>query len=148
MLAAVVAAFDRLDAETQVIVALRWHQELPLDVAAKQLGISVERARRLHDAGVREIHQAMLRQVQAEGIGPRQPALPLPPVWVRSGDCCRAGEAGGRVKRCGDCGELLPVEAFSWRDRAKGYRVPYCPPCVSIRAGAAYSKRREAALTA
>ena len=91
-----------------------------------------------------EIHQALLRSVQDEGTAPRRPAPPLPPVHIRSADTCHAAEAGARVKRCADCGKSLPVEAFSFRDREKGYRVPYCPPCASGRAGAAYSRRRAA----
>lgn len=63
MLAAVVAAMDALPADQQVILALRWHQEIDLPVIAKQLGVSVARVKQLHDAAVTAVHQALLAAV-------------------------------------------------------------------------------------
>jgi RNA polymerase sigma factor (sigma-70 family) len=140
------AAFDALPAVQQVLLAHVFHQELDITVAAKAVYLEPADARRQLEQAVTAVHQALLQSVQDEGTGPRRPAPPPPPVrMIRSGDCCHAAEAGARVKRCPDCGELLPIGAFSWRDRAKGYKVPYCPPCASGRAAVAYVKRRKAA---
>jgi hypothetical protein len=146
VLAGFAVAFDSLPAVQRVLLALVYHQELDITVAAKEARLEVPEARRQLEAAVCEIHSALLRAVQAEGTGPRRPAPPLPPVLVRSADCCHAAEAGVQVKRCADCGKLLPGGAFSWRNREKGHRVPYCPPCASARAGAAYVKRKAARL--
>ena len=135
--------FDGLPAIQQVLLSLVFHQDRTVREAAEQLGLSQGDARRLHDSAVTTVHAALYRAVEAEGTGPRRPA----PVRVSSADGCRAAEAGGRVKRCADCGEKLPVEAFSFRDRAKGYKVPYCRGCASARAAACYAKRRESVLT-
>ena len=141
MFSAAVGVFDSLPAETQVVLALRYHGELDFAVIGKEMRTSQARVIELHNEGVTAVHQALLRQAQGEGSGPRRPALP--PVHVSSADSCHAGEAAARVKRCPDCGELLPVGAFS--NREKGLKVPYCPPCAGARAAAAYRKRVRAA---
>jgi hypothetical protein len=33
------------------------------------------------------------------------------------------------MRRCGRCGELKPLEDFSWRRKARGQRDNYCRPC-------------------
>ena len=128
MFSAAVGVFDSLPAETQVVLALRYHGELDFAVIGKEMRTSQARVIELHNEGVTAVHQALLRQAQGEGSGPRRPALP--PVHVSSADSCHAGEAAARVKRCPDCGELLPVGAFS--NREKGLKVPYCPPCAGV----------------
>jgi RNA polymerase sigma factor for flagellar operon FliA len=75
-LAAAVQAMDSLPAVQRVLLALRFHQELPLDVAAKSVHLEPAEARRQLEAAVCEIHNALLRQVQDEGTGPRRPAPP------------------------------------------------------------------------
>ena len=72
-LAAAVAAFDALPAVPRVLLALVFHQELPLDVAAKSVHLEPAEARRQLEAAVCEIHSALLRSVQDEGAGPGRP---------------------------------------------------------------------------
>lgn len=59
----VLRAMDGLDAETQVILALRFHQGLEFGEIAELLGTDEERVIDLHDAGVVVIHAVMLRAV-------------------------------------------------------------------------------------
>jgi RNA polymerase sigma factor FliA len=63
VLALVQAAVDLLDAETQVIFALRFHRNLEFGKIAEMLRTSEERVRELHDAGVLVVHDVMLRAV-------------------------------------------------------------------------------------
>ena len=63
VLGKVLAAMDRLDAETQVILALRYHQGLELDQIAAELSTSEQRVAELHLAGVLAVHDVMLRAV-------------------------------------------------------------------------------------
>ena len=63
ILNAVLEAMDGLDAETQVILALRYHRDLGLDQIAEMLGTDRDRAERLHDAGVLAIHSVMVKAV-------------------------------------------------------------------------------------
>jgi len=76
MLAGFLAMFDSLPAVQQVLLALVFHQELPLDVAAKSVHLQPAEARRLADEAVCSIHSALLRAVQDEGTGPGRPVLP------------------------------------------------------------------------
>ena len=136
-LAVLVSAMDSLDAETQVVLALRYHAELEPGEIARELRTSEQRVSELHDAGVLAIYQALLWAVQAEGTGPRRPALPLPPVRVRSADSCHAAEGAAEpvpAKRCtGPCGRALPLAEFSFRKRQRNLRVPYCGSCDRAR---------------
>ncbi|WP_108664510.1 hypothetical protein [Euzebya rosea] len=34
-------------------------------------------------------------------------------------------------RRCTGCGRVLPLEAFAWKDRARGQRQPRCRSCTS-----------------
>jgi len=63
IIAAVLEAIDRLDAQAQVILALRYHQGREFAQIAVALGISEDRAVALHDAGVRAVHNVMLKAV-------------------------------------------------------------------------------------
>jgi RNA polymerase sigma factor for flagellar operon FliA len=68
VLAQVVAAVDRLDPETQVVLALRYHQGLEFAAVAELLGEpDVSRVERLHDEGVLKVHEVMLRAVAVDG---------------------------------------------------------------------------------
>src|SRR3954468_24979998 len=40
-------------------------------------------------------------------------------------------ELGPELRRCCRCGELKPVDEFSWRRRDKGERDTHCRPCRS-----------------
>ena len=73
--------------------------------------------------------------VEAHLRGELLPAPELPPVHVTAADSCSAAELGEltMVKRCTGCGAVLPVTAFSWRNREKGWRMPMCPPCDGAR---------------
>ena len=35
------------------------------------------------------------------------------------------------AKRCRGCEEVLPIEAFAWKDRARGRRQPRCRGCTA-----------------
>lgn len=63
ILAQVLRAIDAMDAETQVILAFRFHQNLEFGAIAELLGTAEERVIDLHDAGVLAIHEVMLRAV-------------------------------------------------------------------------------------
>lgn len=63
ILGQVVRALDGMDAEMQVILALRFHQGLELGEIAERLGTDEQRVTGLHNAGVRRIHDVMLRAV-------------------------------------------------------------------------------------
>jgi len=63
ILAGFLAAFDGLDAETQVILALRFHRDLDFKVIAERLRTSPERVIAMHDAGVLAVHNALLLAV-------------------------------------------------------------------------------------
>ncbi len=136
-LATLVSAMDSLDAETQVVLALWYHAGLEPAVVARELRTSGERVSELHDAGVLAIHNELLLAVQAEGTGPRRPAPSLPPVRIRSADCCQAAERAAEpvpAKRCsGPCGRVLPLAEFSFRKRQRNLRVPYCGSCDRAR---------------
>jgi hypothetical protein len=57
---------------------------------------------------------------------------PVPVVRAGSADSCSAAEAATvtAVKMSnGPCGRVLPLEAFSWRNRERGWRCSYCPEC-------------------
>ncbi len=53
---------------------------------------------------------------------------------------CSMPEASEDLRKCYRCGELKPVEGFSWRRKAKGQRDSFCRPCRS-----AYGKEHYAA---
>ena len=59
----VVRAMDALDAETQVILAFRYHRGLEFGRIAELLGTDEQRVTELHNAGVLAIHAVMLRSV-------------------------------------------------------------------------------------
>lgn len=63
ILDAVAGALDGLDAETQVVIALRFHQGLDFAEIASKLGTDKDRVEHLHNAGVRAVHGVMLRAV-------------------------------------------------------------------------------------
>ena len=79
MFSAAVGVFDSLPAETQVVLALRYYGELDFAVIGKEMRTSQARVIELHNEGVTAVHQALLRQAQGEGSGPRL-AGALPPV--------------------------------------------------------------------
>ncbi len=43
------------------------------------------------------------------------------------------------TKACTGCGDVLPVTAFAWKDRARGRRQPRCPDCFSTVAAEWYA---------
>lgn len=63
VLAKVLQAMDTLDAETQVILALRYHRGLELPDIAAELRTSEQRVTELHLAGVLAVHDTLLRAV-------------------------------------------------------------------------------------
>jgi len=63
ILAAVVRAMDGLDAETRVILALRYHRGLDFARIAELLRTDEQRVAGLHNAGVLAIHAVMVRSV-------------------------------------------------------------------------------------
>jgi len=63
VLGSVLQVMDRLDAETQVILALRYHRGLELADIAAVLATSEQRVTQLHLAGVLAVHDVMLRAV-------------------------------------------------------------------------------------
>jgi DNA-directed RNA polymerase specialized sigma24 family protein len=137
MLAGMLAAFDALPPLQQVLVALTFHRELALEVAAKTVHLGTAEAREQLDRALVSIHQALLRTAEAEGTGPRRPA-PAQPGGVRhvsSADRARVADSGTipEGKRCSGCGRWLPASAFSWRNRQRGWRVPYCGECDRMR---------------
>lgn len=74
--------------------------------------------------------------VEAHLCGKLRPVPELPPRKVTSADTCQAAEtavAPEPGKRCTGCGQVKPVTAFDWRNRAKGWRMPMCPPCDHAR---------------
>lgn len=58
-------SFGQLDAETQVVLALRFHHELEFSVIAERLRCSAYRVEQLHDTGVLAIHRALLVAVSS-----------------------------------------------------------------------------------
>ena len=48
------------------------------------------------------------------------------------------------AKRCRGCEEVLPIEAFAWKDRARGRRQPRCPPCHRVWRRASYRRLPDA----
>ena len=50
---------------------------------------------------------------------------------------------GSPIQKCYRCGELKPVEEFSWRRKAKGQRDSFCRPCRSAYGKEHYEKNRE-----
>lgn len=72
VLAGFAAAFDKLPPVQRVIVALTFHQELPLDVVAKSARLEPREARRLLDAAVCAVHNDLLLAVSGEGTAPRR----------------------------------------------------------------------------
>ena len=136
------AAYDALDAETRVILALRYGElELDFTKIAELMFTSLERILKLHERGVLEVHAALVRSAETEGTGSR---TRTPAFRIRSSDSCQAAELAAVIpgKRCnGECGRVLPPEEFSWRSREKGYRVPYCPPCDRARQRARHAAR-------
>jgi RNA polymerase sigma factor (sigma-70 family) len=65
MLAAFLAAYDALDPVQQVLLAFVYHQEMPLEIAAKACYLTEAEAERLHGEAVDRIHQALLRAVSS-----------------------------------------------------------------------------------
>ena len=63
IMAAFVAEFGQLLLEVQVLLALVYHRGVTLEVAAKELRLEPDEARRLHDAGVLAVHAALVRAV-------------------------------------------------------------------------------------
>lgn len=63
ILAAVLAAMDSMDPETQVILALRFHQGREFADIAAALGTTEARVTELHNAAVLKVHDVMLRAV-------------------------------------------------------------------------------------
>lgn len=63
VLGKVLQAMDVLDAETQVILALRYHRGLELADIAAELRTTEQRVAELHLAGVLAVHDVMLRAV-------------------------------------------------------------------------------------
>jgi RNA polymerase sigma factor for flagellar operon FliA len=63
VLDAVTAAIGALDAETRVVLALRFHQGLDFAVIAGRLGATEQHVADLHNAGVLAVHDVMLRAV-------------------------------------------------------------------------------------
>jgi RNA polymerase sigma factor for flagellar operon FliA len=63
ILAAVLAEMDSFDAETQVVLAMRFHQGLDFRQIAARLGTSEQRVTELHNAAVLKVHDVMLRAV-------------------------------------------------------------------------------------
>jgi len=63
ILAEVLRAMDGLDAETQVILAMRYHRGLEFARIAELLGTDEQRVVELHNAGVLAVHAVMLRSV-------------------------------------------------------------------------------------
>jgi RNA polymerase sigma factor for flagellar operon FliA len=59
----VVRAMDAMDAETRVVLALRFHQGLEFAEIAEMLRTDGERVEQLHDAAVLEIHGVMIKAV-------------------------------------------------------------------------------------
>jgi hypothetical protein len=53
---------------------------------------------------------------------------------------CSMEERTAEVRKCYRCGELKPIEDFSWRRKAHGQRDTFCRPCRS-----AYGKEHYAA---
>jgi hypothetical protein len=49
-------------------------------------------------------------------------------------------ESGDELRKCYRCGELKPIDEFSWRRKARGRRDSFCRPCRS-----AYGKEHYAA---
>jgi RNA polymerase sigma factor (sigma-70 family) len=137
IISAFLETFDQLDPETRVILALRYHgAELEFAGIAELMFTSPERIAQLHDEGVKAIHRALIVQASAEGTGARRPAQQVEiSAHVRSADSCSAGEGAAvtdvtGMKHCnGPCGRWLSLEEFSFRDRAREYRVPYCRNC-------------------
>jgi RNA polymerase sigma factor (sigma-70 family) len=69
ILAGFLAAFDSLPAVQQVILALVFHQELELEVAAKEVYLEEKEARRQLEQAVCQVHGALLLAVSDEGTG-------------------------------------------------------------------------------
>jgi RNA polymerase sigma factor FliA len=67
ILAAVLTELDQMDAQTQVIIALRYHRGAGFGEIAAALGIPEEAAIELHNAGILAIHNVMLRAVTLAG---------------------------------------------------------------------------------
>ena len=63
LLSRFMSVFDRLAPEVQVILAMRFHGELELEVIAGMLRTTGKRVAELHDAGVLELHRALLAAV-------------------------------------------------------------------------------------
>ena len=61
ILAAVVQVMSALDAETQVILAFRYHQGLDFARIAEVLRTDEQRVVELHNAGVLAVHAVMVR---------------------------------------------------------------------------------------
>jgi RNA polymerase sigma factor FliA len=59
----VVKAMDRMDPETRVILALRFHRGLEFREIAEALGITEQRVTELHNAGVLAVHAVMVKAV-------------------------------------------------------------------------------------
>jgi hypothetical protein len=49
----------------------------------------------------------------------------------------------GQLNKCYRCGELKPVEDFSWRRKAKGQRDSFCRPCRSAYGREHYEANRQ-----
>lgn len=41
-----------------------------------------------------------------------------------------------KSKRCSKCGETKPIDGFSWKVKAKGYRQSKCKPCQVVESAA------------
>lgn len=65
ILASFLEAFGQLDAESRVVLALRYHAELEIEAIAEALRTSPERVAQLHDKGVLAVHAALLTAVSA-----------------------------------------------------------------------------------
>jgi hypothetical protein len=121
-------AYDSLPAIQQVLLAFVFHRELELDVAAEAVFLEPAEARRQLEAAVCAVHQGLLMSVSGEGTGSRT----APVVYhVSSADRGTALESAGAVpwKRCAECLQRFPVEAFNFINRAAGRRCSYCKPC-------------------
>ena len=68
ILAAALNTMNGLDAETQVVLALRYHQGRDFGQIAAALGITEQKVTALHNEGVLKIHSVMLRAVTLTGI--------------------------------------------------------------------------------
>jgi hypothetical protein len=71
ILAGFLAGFDSLPAVQQVLIAFVFHQELELDVAAKEVFLEPDEARRQLEQAVCSIHNVLLMSVSSEGAGVR-----------------------------------------------------------------------------